>query len=246
MLMLVLPLVIAAVVLVYNMARRGNQKAMHQARRWALARGWNFATDNLALDHRWNVGPWASGGSQHAYNISAGTFDNLPVATFRFRHTLGSGDSQRTVTYTCFTASLPANLPPVLLKPEGAFAGGRDLTFESPEFNGRWRVNSPAERFAHDLLHPRMMERLLAPDALHCSIAFGGSDLLVYVRGEFDEQYLDAWLRLLTDLVALVPRFVWRTLGADSPVITQDGPGVPVAEQEERIRAMLAAESAKE
>ena len=58
--------------------------------------------------------------------------------------------------------------PDLLIRPEGLFDkikgafGFDDIDFESEEFSRRFHVKSSDRRFAYDVLHPRMMEFLLA------------------------------------------------------------------------------------
>lgn len=238
-----LPLAFVALVVgVLVHLRRQKERELREARRWAVARGWNFSQINPALDRRWTVGPMGLGRNRTAYNVVSGTFDQLPVAVFRFRHTTGSGDSQSTSYFTCYTVSLPTRVPHLLARPEGAFVSGRDLQFELMQFNDLWRVTAPDPRYAHDLMHPRMMERLLQPDAFGVTIAFGGTDVLMITNGITSMDLFDSRLRLLSDIVGLVPRFVWSNLGAEPPQIRPVGPGVPHAEQQHRIAQLFAVE----
>ena len=62
----------------------------------------------------------------------------------------------------------PWDTPPLLIRPEGIFdkiksvIGFDDIDFESAEFSRKFYVKSTDKRFAYDVLHPRMMEFLLA------------------------------------------------------------------------------------
>ena len=56
----------------------------------------------------------------------------------------------------------------LLIRPEGMFDrlagvfGFDDIDFESAEFSRGFHVKSPDKRFAYDVVHPRMMEFLMA------------------------------------------------------------------------------------
>ena len=60
------------------------------------------------------------------------------------------------------------NVPDLLIRPEGFFDkvagafGFDDIDFESEEFSRAFFVKSSDKRFAYDVLHPRMLELLMA------------------------------------------------------------------------------------
>ncbi len=89
---------------------------------------------------------------------------------FRYRVTTSSGKSTRTTThrFSYLIVHPPWQTPPLLVRPEGVFDklkgafGFDDIDFESDEFSRQFFVKSTDKRFAYDVLHPRMMEFLLA------------------------------------------------------------------------------------
>jgi hypothetical protein len=89
---------------------------------------------------------------------------------FRYKVTSGSGKSRRTRTcrFSYLIVHPPWPTPALLIRPEGLFDrvkgvfGFDDIDFESDEFSRRFWVKSSDKRFAYDVLHPRMMEFLLA------------------------------------------------------------------------------------
>jgi hypothetical protein len=94
----------------------------------------------------------------------------LCCGDFRYKITSGSGKNRRTSTYnfSYLIVHPPWQTPPLLVRPEGLFdkiagaIGFDDIDFESVEFSRKFFVKSPDKRFAYDVLHPRMMEFLLA------------------------------------------------------------------------------------
>ena len=94
----------------------------------------------------------------------------LRAGDFRYRVTRNSGKSRRTSTYrfSYLIVHPPWQTPPLLIRREGVFDklasafGFDDIDFESDEFSRRFYVKSTDKRFAYDVLHPRMMEFLLA------------------------------------------------------------------------------------
>ena len=85
---------------------------------------------------------------------------------------------------------LRAFLPRSELIPDGPgatlakAAGGADIQFESEDFNRAWRVRADDRKFAHGLVNPQVMERLLRDDARGLSLRIEGSDILCWTPGE--------------------------------------------------------------
>jgi hypothetical protein len=116
------------------------------------------------------------GHSRVALNTMAGSLDVLGrscsacCGDFRYRVTRSSGKGSRTSTYrfSYLIVHLPWHTPALVVRPEGVFDkiagafGFDDIDFESVEFSRRFYVKSQDKRFAYDVLHPRMMEFLLA------------------------------------------------------------------------------------
>jgi hypothetical protein len=94
----------------------------------------------------------------------------LRLGDFRYRVTTSNGKTTSTTTYrfSYLIVHPPWATPPLLVRPEGVFDklagafGFDDIDFESEEFSRRFYVKSTDKRFAYDVLHPRMMEFLLA------------------------------------------------------------------------------------
>ncbi len=127
------------------------------------------------------------GHSRVALNTMSG---DLPVAgrscrvvagDFRYKVTSGSGKNRRTHTHNFSYAivELPFQAPALLIRPEGMFDklagvfGFDDIDFESEEFSRKFYVKSPDKKFAYDVLHPRMMEFLLANRAAALDLEYG-------------------------------------------------------------------------
>jgi hypothetical protein len=116
------------------------------------------------------------GHSRAARNTLHGTvklFDqgcHLVAGDFRYKVTSGSGKNRSTSThrFSYLIVHPPWDTPPLLIRPEGLFDkikgafGFDDIDFESAEFSRKFYVKSTDKRFAYDVLHPRMMEFLLA------------------------------------------------------------------------------------
>ncbi|GAB2980262.1 hypothetical protein [Actinotalea caeni] len=197
------------------------KKAREAARAFAQARGWTFTPDAPQLSQRWRSEPFGRGHSRRSSNAVAGTFHGRHVVSFEYQYTVGSGKNRSTYFYHVVALSLPAALPWLQLTRDGAgaavakFFGGQDIRFESKSFNDAWRVRGPEGQYPYDFIHPRMMDRLMAPDALGKSITVEGSDIFVWVSGRQVLEAIDVYANLLYGIYDLVPRHLWLRVGHD-------------------------------
>lgn len=130
---------------------------------------------------------------------------------------------------------LPVPLPSLLLLPRGVSQAfdvgvGEDLRTESADFGQSWRVWCQDLRYAHALLHPRVMERLLAPDAPSCGLTIDGSGIYAWepvtrVSGDV----VGARLTLLSDVIDLIPPHVWRMYGSHRAAAPTSSAGEPAS-----------------
>jgi hypothetical protein len=116
------------------------------------------------------------GHSRCAQRTMYGSFElfgrpcRVRLGDFRYRVTRSNGKSTSTTTYrfSYLIVHPPWPLPTLLVRPEGLWDklkgafGFDDIDFESVEFSRAFHVQSNDKRFAYDVLHPRMMELLLA------------------------------------------------------------------------------------
>lgn len=136
--------------------------------------------------------------------------------------------------YWINVAQMPGSLPPIEIVPRG-YAGrkedvGDDVFLESSDFTERWRVMCPDVRYAHAVVHPRMMERLLALGDDAFPVTIDGDKVFTWARQESAKaDDVAPRLTLLRDVVALVPPHVWREygrrVGSAAPGAGVDAPG---------------------
>jgi hypothetical protein len=200
---------------------RRSQKRLDAFTAWAATVGWSlFPVDDLLAD-RWNKSPFGLGKSRTVIEVLSGTWSGSPAQSFTYRYVTGSGRDRTTHRLHVVTMALPVFLPTLTLTPEGAgaklakLAGGQDLSFESDEFNRAWRIECEMEKFAYDVITPRLMERLLWSDAAGVSIRIDGTDVLSWSNGEQSLAALAPRLELLAAVRDAVPGFVWRDNGYD-------------------------------
>ena len=130
-----------------------------------------------------------------------------------------SGDDRRTTTYrhTIVSLSLPAARPTLQVGRKGfgrkllGFVGVRDLQLESEQFNEAFHIKTDDDKFAYDVLHPRMMEWMLNDQrAQSVPFRFERGDLLTWDRDKIDVREVDWMLDYICDVVDQVPSFVWK------------------------------------
>lgn len=215
----VLVAAVFAVALAINFAiARKKRKAAEQ---WAAAHRWTFRRTDSSLVTRWSSPPFRRGSSRKAINVLTGAWNGVAATSFAYRYDTGSGKNRSTHYFHVVALSLPARLPWLRLEPEGVgdsiakFFGGQDIEFESARFNERWRVQGPEGQFPYDFLHPRLMERLLQPDAYGSSVTVEGADIYLYRSGRQNLDVIEPALHLLSSIVDQVPRFLWLKVGYD-------------------------------
>ncbi|MFC6007585.1 DUF3137 domain-containing protein [Angustibacter luteus] len=216
------------VALVLASKREKGRKAALQA--FAQAGGWLLA----GRDDRW-VGafqgaPFGQGSDRHADDVCDRVVGGQRQVAFTHRfttyETVTSTDANgRTVTtqqrrdhaYRVLAVALPVPLGRVVVSRERlgdrllrAF-GGQDIEIEHADFNRRYRVRADDEKLAVDLLNPRTVERLLARD--DASLRVDGGWVIVVDAGQLVPEFVEDRLRLVADLLAGVPRFVWLDHG---------------------------------
>ena len=198
---------------------------------WAAASGWTYVGRDPSLVNRWQGEPFGKGDSRAASDVLVGHWAGRPAVSFTYSFRTGTDDHETTSTYHVVALPLPAYLPRLELTPEGfgarlaAVFGRQDIQFESEEFNRGWRVASRDLKFAHDVVHPRLMERLLRPDARGVCLRISGTDILTWTVGSTDLERISGRLGLMTAVIESVPRYVWQDHGYD-PALPAARPGL--------------------
>ncbi len=215
---------LAGVLIWFSWQQGKKRRAAAQA--FAASRGWTWTERVPALTSRWRSYPFGRGSSRIASNVLTGDFHGRHVVSFDYQYTTGSGKNRTTHYHHVMALSLPVPMPWLQLTPDGAgaaiakFFGGQDVTFESQAFNETWRVQAPPGQYAYDFIHPRMMDRLMAPDAVGRSITVEGADIVIAIPGRRDLASIDFYINLLYGIYDLIPRHLWLKVGYD-PLVKQ-------------------------
>ncbi|WP_182112812.1 MULTISPECIES: hypothetical protein [unclassified Actinotalea] len=221
------PFILAAILLAVVVIGAEWWRTSHRrrvARAWAASHGWRFVDLDRSLARRWNGPPFGVGYGRNATEAMTTTVAGRPVTSFTYEYTTGGGKTRHVAQHHVVALALPVALPDLQLTPDGVGAavarglGGQDIDVESEAFNQRWRVQAADPKAAHDLVHPRLMERLLAPDARGMSIRVEGDHLLSWAPGAQDVTHIDRYVAVLSAVADHVPRFVWLDHGYDPPI----------------------------
>ncbi len=143
--------------------------------------GWTFDPDSdVTLDDQYlQFGCFSRGHSRAGYNtlrggrqIAGKTFE-VQAGDYTYKVTSSDGKTTSTQTYRFSYAIIRVpwlGVPDLLVRREGILdkvksaMGFDDIDFESEEFSRKFWVTCPDKKFAYDVIHPRMMEFLLAGD----------------------------------------------------------------------------------
>jgi hypothetical protein len=137
-------------------------------------------------------------------NVVAGLVDGRRFRAFEYAHRLQ-------VVMIELKQALPfVEVTPRVLTAE-ATDGAADVHLESEEFDRRFRVRANDSRYAVAILHPQLMDVLLAGPELSWRIL--GRDLVAWEPGSLDPRGIKPALGLLESIRDAIPTFVWHDYG---------------------------------
>ena len=108
------------------------------------------------------------GSDFYAYNIVEGMWNGRSLIAFDYHCELDLDKDEHKNDFSAVIINSRILLKPLLIRPAIRFdkvielAGLSDIEFESVEFSRHFHVQSSDKRWAYDVIHPRMMEYLLA------------------------------------------------------------------------------------
>jgi hypothetical protein len=194
---------------------------------FAAQQGLAYTPENHALAGQWAGEPFQRGDHRRVKNVLTGAFQGRQIVAFDYSYQTHSTDSKgrrttQTHKYGVVVMQLPGPLPHLQVTHEGIFGGAvanalgfRDLQFESDQFNRAFRVKADDERFGHAVVHPRMMELLLARGEI--GWRFEGNSLVGWDGGAHTPVEVMNRLHLLQQVVDQIPPYVWRDYAGVDP-----------------------------
>lgn len=226
----VIPAVIAAII--YGIAaERKRREAMAQL---AGSLGLLFdAGSDPGHDERFgHFEVFCRGHSRRAFNTLSGNVTlegslfGCRCGDYEYKITTSNGKTTTTHTYrfSYLILGVPwQGVPDLVIRREGlwdkikGFMGFDDIDFESEEFSRKFFVKSPDKRFAYAVVHPRMMEFLLASPGLGIDIE-RNECCMTDGRRRWDPQQFRDMLAWSGRFFALWPRHVLDDLSSRSGV----------------------------
>lgn len=161
--------------------------------------------------------PFGTGHSQNASNLFVATEDDRSWYFFDYKYTTGSGKNQSTYYYWVAAVEMKCGFPKLDIRREGFFDkvgavfGVRDIGFESNEFNDMFHVSCADEKFAYHVVHPRMMEFLMA--GFDRNVQLGGPYLVLHDSGSLDTGMLEPTRMAMVAFLSHIPDYVWKDYG---------------------------------
>ena len=203
---------------------RRNRAAL--ARWWADTHGCRHLASNQALVPHLSGEPFAGGGKAKVREFVSGTTPGgHTFCSFRYSFNVSKSRGSSTSMRGCVVmVRLPAALPALSLRYEeigdkiGKFFGGQDIDLESEEFNQMFRVMSPDEAFASELLHPLMMRWLMGAKRVLVPFYINGQDLVCVRDGKPDYATLERQVVEMCDFVDQIPQGVFEKYAAPSAI----------------------------
>lgn len=190
------------------------------------ATGWRLAERDDSVIDLFSGSPFGQGHARHANQVLSGTVGNRSMVAFEYTYDTTTTDTDtdgHTTTreeshhYHIVALGLGAAVPRLDLTPEGFFsrAIGRltnsDIELESEDFNRAFTLSGEDRKFASDIMHPQMMEYLLAYPKQ--SLRFVGSHCLTIEFGTLDPTEIQPRVDYLIGVADKVPAFVRQAYG---------------------------------
>jgi len=141
-------------------------------------------------------------------NHMSGVWRNIPVEVFDYTYFISGAGITRTVV----AFKLPQSFPGLVIKPDPLlreffeFIGGQDIDFESDVFNKCYYVKADDRKFAHDVIHPQMMDFLLHVRGITLQIA--GRQAIFFHEKQLKPRQIGRLLCIAIDFYKNIPDFV--------------------------------------
>jgi hypothetical protein len=247
----VMALMVAGFVVALVMAAHRERDRLDALALWTHAEGWSPPVDDDRWADAFTGAPFGQGDDRQARDVCTRSVAGRRQVAFSYRYTTyetvtrtdadGATHTERRRTdhpYRVVAVELPAPLGPLQIVREGpgqrllTALGAQDVEIELADFNERYRVTARDEKHAVDLLNPRTVARLMTyPDA---TLRLQDGWALSWDVGALEPAFVDERLRLLQDVVAGVPRFVWLDRGIDPGVTPPPGTEQPLQTSDDR------------
>lgn len=166
--------------------------------------------------------PFGRGRSNKSSNLLHGRRGEIEFEVFDYKFRTGSGKNSKTHHHGIVAAKVPLHFRHLVLRPESIFdkvaamVGYDDINFESEQFSRRYHVTCEVRQFAYDLIHPQMIEYLLAGPARHWQLR--GDTIVVQKSGRFSSEEIAQVVTMIEGFVSRIPPYVRQDIGYILPV----------------------------
>lgn len=161
--------------------------------------------------------PFGIGDSRTASNLLYGERHGIEWMIFDYAYSTGSGKQRQRHSYGVAIAFVSIPFKPLRLRPQtmfdaiGKLVGMQDIEFELEEFNKRYVVTAEDERYAFDILHPAMIELLMATPEPRPYLFY--PYLIVSARGtSHNPGDIYQIVREVEEMMKLIPEYVKESL----------------------------------
>jgi len=189
---------------------------------WGARNGWRYTRGTDELLELFRGEPFDRGTSRDVQDLLSGTLAGRPALIAQFSwyyapdlpqaQSVGSSGLKSGVC-AAVIVELPIAVPALSVRRTAAtdVVRGGDISFESGRFNDAFRVDGEQEKFAYDVVNPRMMAFLL-DDPRPYSFRLDGPMLVVWSDGKVDAATeLGELAGYALEVLDLVPPFVFDT-----------------------------------
>jgi hypothetical protein len=202
---------------VWYFGRLKHKKKIAEFTAYAAQRGWRYTERDHSLVDRFRGQPFGTGNNRRAQHVLRGRHRERDALAFEYSYRVPKGDNKsETYQFTVVALATPTARPTLEVTREGlgrkllGFVGIRDLQLESEEFNKTFHIRTDDEKFAYDILNPKMMEWMLSGPALDLPFRFEGGHLLVWQPDRIETSTVDNLLGFAGEVLDRTPSFVWK------------------------------------
>ena len=197
---------------------RAQRKRMEALWQLSLRMGLDFnVQDPFGIDSRqdWRE-VFNTGGGRRVSNVISGRVDDCTLHAFDYRYTTGSGKDETTHYLSAVILDTDLVYPKLTIRPENVLdriagvVGYHDIDFESEEFSRKFFVRSEDKKFAYAIVHPKMMEFLLADP--RWSIRLAWQSLILHRDRTLTPEEMDHAISFGREFLKLMPDYLKQEL----------------------------------
>ncbi|GAB3913009.1 hypothetical protein GCM10029964_121810 [Kibdelosporangium lantanae] len=217
--------IVVAMVVITTVLRRRRRRKISGVAALAAQYGWQLVEYDVEMPRQFRGDPFCYGDNRTAQHILRGTYRGYEMAAFEYAFVSEAEFNDETKRSTHFhsvvTLSTPRARPFLQVRRENlrsrlrGMVGVHDLRLGSDGFDRAFLVETENDRFAYDVLHPRMMEWMLADQRTkEQPFRFEGDRLVLWRGGTLRPEWIVPTLDLACDILDRVPGSVWVRYGS--------------------------------